>query len=265
MTEWRELVNRDGLAAWTMGEGTPVLTAHGIEDSWRIWTPVAERLARHHRVIALDLPWRAGNDYRWADDGTPGSWLGRAVELVADTLGDSRHHLLSHSFGATATLELLAAGHRPESVALLAPCYRAPHTPVAGLREQCRDALRVTIRTGLRLGLAGRKVEPDVLAIMERGLETRLMPTVFPVFFRFFARTGELDLSDVNVPMLVVAGTHDVALTRERADALVELMPRTRVLMHDHYTHFCHLEQAHEVAGQVAEFLNLHALTGGHV
>ncbi len=264
MTEWRRIAEREGVAAWATGHGPTVLAAHGIEDGWRIWTPVAERLACDYRVVALDLPWRSGNDYRWAADGTPGAWLGHAVDLVREATGASEYRLLSHSFGATATFELLADGYRPACAALVAPCYRAPHTPVESLREPCRTALRTTIRTGLRIGLEGRTVDPDVLARMERGLEERLMPRVFPVFFDFFTRTGELDLSGVDVPTLVVAGTHDVALTPERADALVELMPRTTVSMHEHYTHFCHQQQPVGVAAEVSEFLARHALTGGH-
>ncbi|GAA1229184.1 hypothetical protein GCM10009676_09630 [Prauserella halophila] len=264
MTEWHRIAERDGVGAWAMGTGPTVLTAHGIEDSWRIWTPIAERLARDYRVVALDLPWRPGNDYRWAGDGTPGEWLGHAVDVALEAVGDRQHRLLSHSFGATATFELLAHGHRPTSIVLLAPCYRAPHTPVESLREPCREALRATIRTGLRVGLEGRSVDPDVFTIMQQGLEDRLMPQVFPVFFDFFTRTGYLDLSDVDVPTLVVAGTHDIALTRERADALAEQMPHTTVSMYDHYTHFCHQEQPAGIAAEAAEFLARHAPTGGH-
>ncbi len=259
MTDWRKLCERGDLAAWTIGDGPVLLAAHGIEDGWRSWTAVARRLADRYRVIALDLPWRAGNDYRWHAEATPGTWLAAALDLV----DEPEHRLLAHSFGATATLELLAAGHRPAAAALVAPFYRPAHMCPETVREQSRAALRTTIRTGLRVGLGGRRVEPDVLDIMERGLEDHLMPTVFPVFFDYFATSAELDLSDVDIPVLVTAGTKDPSLTPDRAAALGAAMPAATVHTHDHYTHFSHLEQAADVAGEVADFFINHTLTVG--
>lgn len=248
---WRKLCEQGELAAWAIGDGPVLLAAHGIEDGWRSWTPVARRLADRYRVIALDLPWRSGNDYRWHAEATPGTWLARALDMVAEP----EHRLLAHSFGATATLELLAAGHRPAAAALVAPFYRPRHMCPESVREQSRAALRTTIRTGLRVSLGGRRVESDVLDRMERGLEDHLMPTVFPVFFDYFADSADLDLSGVDTPVLVTAGAKDPSLTPDRAAALGAAMPAATVHTHDHYTHFCHLEQAPDVSAEVAEFL----------
>lgn len=259
MSGWRKLCERGELAAWTIGDGPVLVAAHGIEDGWRGWTPVANRLAEQYRVIALDLPWRSGNDYRWRTEATPGTWLARALDLV----GEPACTVLSHSFGATATLELLAAGRRPAAAALLAPFYRPAHLRAETVRDRSGDALRHTIRTGLRLRMGRRQVEPDVLDIMTRGLEDHLFPTVFPVFFDYFTGSGDLDLSGVDIPVLVLAGTADVSLTPDRAAALGAAMPAATVRSHDHYTHFCHLEQAADVADEVAGFLATQ-LTGGH-
>jgi pimeloyl-ACP methyl ester carboxylesterase len=248
---WQRLRARGELVAWSLGEGPVLVAAHGIEDGWRGWTPVAERLADRYRVIALDLPWRSGNDYRWHAEATPGEWLARALDLV----GEPAHAMLSHSFGATATLELLAKGHRPTAAALVAPFYRTPHMVAEHVREPSRAALRTTIRTGLRLRMGTRQVEQEVLDIMERGLEDHLMPTVFPVFFDYFTDSGDLDLSAVDVPVLVLAGTTDPSLSPDRAAALGAALPAATVRTHEHYTHFCHLEQAADVADEVATFL----------
>jgi pimeloyl-ACP methyl ester carboxylesterase len=260
MTSWRKLRASGELVAWDIGDGPVVVAAHGIEDGWRSWTPVAERLADRYRVIALDLPWRSGNDYRWHAQATPGEWLARALDLV----GEPAHALLSHSFGATATLELLAAGHRPAAAALVAPFYRATYLVAEQVREPSRAALRTTIRTGLRLRMGTRQVEQDVLDIMERGLEDHLMPTVFPVFFDYFTESGDLDLSAVDTPVLVTAGTTDPSLSPDRAAALGAAMRAATVRCHEHYTHFCHLEQAADVAGEVAAFFKGHSLIERH-
>lgn len=59
--------------------GTPtgpcVVFVHGLEDTWHTWIRVAQCLGPRWRAIALDLPWRAGNDYRWRWAGSPGDWV----------------------------------------------------------------------------------------------------------------------------------------------------------------------------------------------
>ena len=263
ITQWRRLhEGAGGLAAWAMGEGPVVLASHGIEDNWRNWTRLATRLADRFQIVALDLPWRSGNDYRWYGEAAPSTWLARAIDMVREPV----HALLGHSFGAVATLELLSTGRQPdglERAVLVAPFYCPRSSNSHGIRARSWQALHKTIRTGLKLGLGGRRVSPEVLAIMERRLLERLMPTVFPVFFEYFVGTGDLDLSHVDVPTLVLAGTTDPSLTFDRAVALAAAMPSVTLHRHAHFTHFCHLEQAGDVAGEVSEFLPTRSLTNG--
>jgi hypothetical protein len=44
------------LAHHRTGSGEPLVLIHGIGSRWQIWEPVIEQLARHHEVIAVDLP-----------------------------------------------------------------------------------------------------------------------------------------------------------------------------------------------------------------
>jgi len=38
------------------GSGEPLVLIHGIGHRWQAWTPVLDRLAEHHDVIAIDIP-----------------------------------------------------------------------------------------------------------------------------------------------------------------------------------------------------------------
>lgn len=232
--------------------GPTVVLVHGIEDRWRSWTDVAKLLAPHYRLIALDLPWRAGNDYAWRADGTPGQWLDRALSVVPQPI----HAVVGHSFGAIAALELLSAGRAFERVALLAPFYRPSGTPVdEGLRSESRRALESAVRTGLRLKLGARTIPPDVLASMERKLVEYVLPRAFPPFFDYLVATGDQVLSTVDTRTLVLGGTTDISLPPGSARALAEAMPAAQVRQRAHYTHFCHVEQAADVAAELGEFL----------
>jgi esterase len=53
------------LAAVEYGEGPPLAILHGLFGSGRNWASIAQRLAAHHRVLALDL--RNHGASPWAD------------------------------------------------------------------------------------------------------------------------------------------------------------------------------------------------------
>lgn len=233
--------------------GPTVVLVHGLEGSWQNWTEIAEILAPHYRLIALDLPWRAGNDYTWPADGTPGQWLDRALSAVPGPI----NAVVGHSFGANATLELLSTGRAFERVALLAPLFQPAGIPVdESLRCETREALASAVRTGLRLKLAAaRTIPPDLLADMQRKLVDYVVPRAFSKFFDYLCAAREFSLSTVDVPVLVLAGTKDVSLPAGGAHALGEAMPAAQIRRRAHYTHFCHQEQAADVAAELDDFL----------
>ncbi|MCG8914803.1 alpha/beta hydrolase [Actinokineospora sp. PR83] len=236
--------------------GPLVLAVHGIEDGWRGWTPLARLLADRFRVVAVDPPWRSGNDYTWREDGSPGQWLAE----TAAALGEPVDVLLAHSFGANAALEALADGLRPGRAVLIAPSYRpSEHADDDTLRAESVAALDVTVRDGLRVRLGGRgeRVGPDLLRVMADGLSAHLVPRAFPVFYRTFAASGRLDLAGVEVPTLVLGGPADPALAGYRAQGLARDFPAATVVLRAHYGHFCHIDQAAEVAAEIAPFLGV--------
>lgn len=97
---------RVNLAEW--GAGAPVVLLHGLTGSRVYLRPFAERLARTHRVVAVDLPGHGGSDAL-----EPFSFAA-AADLIADAvgrLGIERPVLIGHSFGAP--LAVAWAARRP--------------------------------------------------------------------------------------------------------------------------------------------------------
>ncbi|OLR93911.1 hypothetical protein BJP25_15540 [Actinokineospora bangkokensis] len=231
-----------------------VLAVHGIEDRWRGWTPLARLLADRFRVVAVDPPWRSGNDYTWRARCSPGQWLADA----AAALGEPVDVLLAHSFGANAALEALAGGLRPGRAVLIAPSYRPlEHADDDALRAASTAALGATVRDGLRVRLGHRRdrVDAELLRGMAAGLSDHLVPLAFPVFYRTFTESGRLALSAVDTPALVLGGRADPALAGSRATGLARDFPAARVVLREHYGHFCHIDQAAEVAADITPFL----------
>jgi pimeloyl-ACP methyl ester carboxylesterase len=90
------------------GAGAPVVLLHGLTGSRAYLRPFAERLARTHHVLALDLPGHGGSDMV-----EPFSFAA-AARLMADAaglLGVERPVVIGHSFGAP--LAVAWAAERP--------------------------------------------------------------------------------------------------------------------------------------------------------
>jgi pimeloyl-ACP methyl ester carboxylesterase len=253
----------------TLAPGAPggplVVLVHGLEDAWASWLPMAAELDPDWRLVALDLPWRAGNDYRWYRRPS-GEWLADALDL----LGARPDAMVAHSYGANAALELLCErDSRPgPAVALISPLYRNPRYPVTWrLFDRAREAFVEHIREGLRARMAGRAetTDPTVLAAMMSVALDRVGPSGFLAVFQQFTASAYLALDQVEAATLLVAGAQDPSLPPEAARALASSIPGARVRVNDGYDHFCHFRQARGVAAQVAEFIETACLSTGTV
>ena len=100
----------------TAGEGKAVLLLHQVPLSGWVYEPLAERLAPHHRVIALDLPGFG------LSDPLPGGFevaglVGVVIEFL-DVLGIDDVRLFGHHTGSTVAGEIAVL--YPDRVAALA-------------------------------------------------------------------------------------------------------------------------------------------------
>ncbi|MER7751416.1 alpha/beta hydrolase [Kitasatospora sp. NPDC097643] len=238
------------------GQGPLVVAVHGAEGGWREWEPLAGRLADRFRLVALDLPWRAGNDYAWGRTAGAGEWLGRAMAL----LGEPAAGMIGHSLGANALLEYLCAPGRPAlgGAMVFAPFYRPAADPVdEALEREFAGSFRFAVADGIRIAL-GARYEALGESLFESIVDTaldRIGEFGIGTLFRQFANTGTLDLSRVDVPTRVLVGDTDPALIRRRSDALGRAMPAATVSRRPAYGHCFHVSHADELAAEVGGFL----------
>lgn len=230
------------------GSGPVVVLVHGLEARWQSWRALNQHLDAGYRVVALDLPWRAGNDYRWRRTATAGAWLARALgEIGAPDLA-----VIAHSFGATALLEVLVRFAQPVRAAMLvAPFYRAQSTALSWATfDAARRQFDHVIADDIRGRLGGRlnRAEPDVLVAMAAKIAERIGPLAFATFFEEFAASGCLPLARVVAPCLVLAGASDPSVMSGGAAALAEAIPAARLVVEERFDHFCHVHEAAAIA-----------------
>ncbi len=105
------VVSRNGqdLHYVTAGEtGTPILLVHGFPESWWAFHKLIPLLARHHRVIAVDLP--GFGDSGTTADGYTSTTMAEALRDLIIHLDLGPVHLSGQDIGGTSAFRL-AAGH----------------------------------------------------------------------------------------------------------------------------------------------------------
>ena len=246
--------------------GPVVVLVHGMEDDWRSWLPLARLLDQDWQVYALQPPWVAGADHRWRRRRSPGEWLRAGL----DQLDGPADVLVGHSLGANAVLEALTGPPLGLGGAvLIAPFYCPPGAVVTwSVFERAKRDFEAIIRAALELRMGPRltrlnQADPDLAATMEAKMIDRIGPLGFLAIFDLFLSTADLDLAEVSVPTLVVAGDCDPALDGERVVALRQRLPAGQVVVERGFDHFCHVLQVEAVAAHLAAFVELTCTSKG--
>jgi len=265
------ILHGESLGLYAAGDpGQPaVLLLHGIEDSWSSWQSVAQWLVPQFRCYAVDLPWRAGGDYRWRGRSSE-QWVADALAAVPER----PTVVIAHSFSANALIQALSAGSMLGAASddgagsstsldfgamvLISPFYRPPTVPVNwNTFDHSLADFRTTMTAGLRIRLGKRaaRLDPEVFELMAATMLDGIGVLGFLAVFEQFAAASELDLSARPAPALVIAGSRDPGIAGERAEWLNRAIPHATMQVDPDYSHFCHLEQPELIGPLVAEFL----------
>jgi pimeloyl-ACP methyl ester carboxylesterase len=89
------------------GKGDPVVLLAGFPQSWYAWRKVIPALAKHHAVIAVDLPGQGDSDKPISGYDTQS--LAKAVHDLITKLGHQRIFLGAHDVGAWVAYPLSVA------------------------------------------------------------------------------------------------------------------------------------------------------------
>jgi pimeloyl-ACP methyl ester carboxylesterase len=238
---------------WNSGGQRPVILIHGINVQAHTWEPIAEALARHRRVIAVDL--RGHGDSEWARQGYALSSFVADLLALADHLGLATFDLVGHSLGAR--VALAAAGEFPDRVTRLVLSDTGPEVARGGA-EFSRDIVASTSN------VRGFKTRDEVLEHYRR-----LHPDWQPVFLELHAThqvranwagrlvfksdpelfwlTGSAGAREnpylweicerIKAPVLIMWGTRSPFLDQRIADRMLHAMPSAELVRIDagHY------------------------------
>ncbi len=239
-------VTHDGvtLGVTDVGEGSPVLLAHGLTATRRYVVMGSSALERDgHRVLSYDARGHGTSSaapeplaYRYED-------LGADMEAVLDAAGVERAVLAGASMGAH-TLVWLAL-HHPERVAglvIITPAFAGGDDDAARIARW--DALSQGLRTGGIDGFVEAYGEPDVpekwretvIKVIRQRLALHEHPDAVADALRAVPRSHPFtsldDLGAIAAPTVVVASDDDADPEHPRAvgEAYARAIPGARLV-----------------------------------
>jgi pimeloyl-ACP methyl ester carboxylesterase len=232
------------------GTGSPLVLLHGgvmtIDLSFATLIPT---LATTHQVIGVEMQGHGRtNDIDRAL--TPANMASDVLGLL-DHLGIDRAHVLGHSFGAAAALELAVNhGDRVRSIVPMSGSVR-----IEGMHPDLMDPSKYAT--------SDRMPTPDDFGSM-REAYVRLSPHP-EQFDQFIAKMGnsshdlqgwsDEQLAGITAPTLIVQGDHDF-VTNEHAALMRELIPGAKLAVLPDTTHMQVTRRAEYLLPMLAAFLD---------
>jgi pimeloyl-ACP methyl ester carboxylesterase len=243
------------------GSGPVLLLIHGMAGNFENWKAVIEPLARHHTVIAPDLPGH-GASAPGAGDYSIGALAAGLRDLLI-ALGHERATLVGHSLGGgiamqfsyqfpeiTERLVLVSSGGLGSEVS---PVLRAAALPGANLFIAATAARASTVGAALARGLAVIGLRPNTdVAEVARGYASLADPdrrAAFLATVRSVIGTGgqrvhagdRLYLAE-GTPVLIIWGERDPMIPLHHGESAHEAIPGSRLEVFEGVGHLPQLE-----------------------
>ena len=258
------------------GQGLPIVLLHGLASNARIWDFVAPRLARRHRVVAMDQRSHGlsqGQDSGYGFDETTAD-----LKAILEELGFPHPVIAGHSWGASVAVEFAARyGDIPAGVVLVDGAVFSPRSDGASWEETEKrlapPRIAGTPRTRLvemiRSGDLGSFWRPEFEEIIMAGFETSPDGTVAPrlrferhleIVRALWETDTRSHFANVQCPVLLLPvingeGEH-VARKREGVAAALKLLSDGRAVWLEDSVHDVPLQRPELVAEEIGRFVD---------
>ncbi len=256
------------------GSGPVLLLVHGMAGNCENWRAVVEPLARHHTVIAPDLPGHGASEPGGGDYSLGALASGLRDLLLA--LGHDRATLVGHSLGGGIAMQftyqfpemverlvLVSSGGLGPDVSLV---LRAAALPGADLFIAATAGVgtRVGSALGRSLRAIGLRPNPDVAEVARgyaslsqserRAAFLATLRSVVGVSGQRIAAGDRLYLADA-LPLLILWGSRDPIIPVSHAEDAHEALPGSRLEIFDGVGHLPQIEQPARFVAALESFL----------
>ncbi|HAM01223.1 MAG TPA: hypothetical protein DCQ30_03200 [Acidimicrobiaceae bacterium] len=258
------------------GSGPGLLLLHGMMLSSAVWVHQLTDLSARHRVVAVDL--------RGHGRSTSGSrpWdietMADDVRAVVDALHLRGCLLVGHSMGGIVALKLAQdlAGTSPSERfcgVVVVSSTPGPTVRLPGWSQWSQATTPATRRALLMLERAGAALAPsedlrwwltrfgfgpEPVPAQVRFVEEVHQAMPIGAFAQLAPMLGGVDLSagliDIELPLLVVVGSHDRLVGPHPARRMADVIPQAQLVELPRCGHMPMLERRHEFSRLLEEF-----------
>jgi pimeloyl-ACP methyl ester carboxylesterase len=256
------------------GSGPVLLLIHGIAGNFENWQEVFEPLARHHTVVAPDLPGH-GRSAPGAGDYSIGAFAAGLRDLLI-ALGHERATLVGQSLGGgiamqfayqfpemTERLVLVSSGGLGPEVT---PVLRAAALPGANLFIAATAAPASSVGSALARGLAAIGLRPNAdLAEVARGYASLADPDRRAAFLATVrsvigtsgqrVHAGDRLYLAEGVPVLIIWGERDSLIPVHHGEHAHQAIPGSRLEVFEGIGHLPQLEAPARFVAVLEQFL----------
>ncbi len=262
------------------GSGAPLLLIHGWGMHGGMWGGVAERLAEHFRVLAVDLPGhgcsKLGKGEGRREKGKtcpfPLSPSPFPIDVIVDELAaqfDEPLSVCGWSLGGQIALRwAMRYPQQIDRLALVAstPCFvRRPGwecgmaaETLAEFAAALQQDYALTLRRFLALQVRGSERERELLTALRSALMSRGEPDLGALQAGLdILRDCDLRgaLPGIHQPALVIGGERDTLTPPQAAHYLAAQLPNARLAVIEGAAHAPFLSHPDEFVGQLTIFL----------
>ena len=256
----------------TQGSGAPLLLIHGWGMHGGMWGEVAERLAEHFRVLAVDLPGHGYSRGQKTEDREQKKKPVEFLDEIVDQLSaqfDEPLTVCGWSLGGQVALRW--ALRHPQQISRLVlvastPCFvRRPGWECAMAEETLAEfaaALQqdhaLTLRRFLALQVRGSERERELLAALRSALSIRGEPDLGALQAGLeILRDCDLRsaLPGIRQPALVIGGERDTLTPPLAAHYLAAQLPDARLAIIKGAAHAPFLSHPDEFIEHVVSFM----------
>ncbi|MCS6987825.1 MAG: alpha/beta fold hydrolase [Sphingomonadaceae bacterium] len=251
-----------------LGAGPPLLLLHGTGGATHGWADLAPALSHQFTVLAPDLP---GHGFSTPLPGL--ATLPAMAEVVAalcDRVEVAPRLLVGHSAGAAIAVRMTLDGRAaPAGIVALNGALLPFPGAAAELFPGLARLLFLNPLTPHLLAWQANLTDPG--RFLARATGSRLPPQRTRLYGRLFRSPRHVaaalemmanwdlaalrrDLPRLAVPLLLVAGSNDLAVPASTAREVARLVPKARVHVMSGLGHLAHEEAPDETAGIILDF-----------
>jgi pimeloyl-ACP methyl ester carboxylesterase len=255
---------REGKIAYSShGKGRAVVLLHGFLGSKEIWEETRNALAKHFKVICIDLPGHGHSDCYGYVHGM--ELMARSVKAVMDKLRCTKYVLVGHSMGGYAALAF--AELFPENVKGLC-LFHSTSYPDSEAKKKDRDVAiksvksnpNVFIRATIRNLFAEKNIaanKKQIALATEVADKTQRQGIVDALEGMKDRPKREIILSYADCPIQFIIGKHDNVLPYQTLLDQTKLCKHPHTLLLENSGHMGFLEQPDTCLKHLKKFLRV--------